>query len=121
LGPTRFPDWDLCNPRNSIHQRGDFRPLKVEFRLLHGRPVRFDCGLGAELGLNLVIELALSDGPGFCKGCVALHIKCAFAKLCLRLRKIALGPVQCRLERSSDLFRTAPGLCAPTSLLCSLA
>jgi hypothetical protein len=48
--------------------------------------------------------LALGDGPGFCQRCVALHIKSAFAKLCLRLRKIALCAVEGCRERSRIYF-----------------
>ena len=53
-GSNQVTDLDLCDPRDPIHQRGDFGPLEVEPGLLHGCPARFDSGLGPELGLNLV-------------------------------------------------------------------
>src|SRR5260221_3376694 len=54
-GSNEVADLDLRNPRNSVYQRDDFGPLEVERGLLHGRPARFDGGLGPKLGLNLVI------------------------------------------------------------------
>src|SRR5258708_35234995 len=54
-GSNEVANLDLCNPGDSIHQRGDFRPLKVEFCLFHSGLVRFDAGLAAKLCLNLVI------------------------------------------------------------------
>src|SRR6266404_8071199 len=103
-GSNQVADLDLCNPRDPIHQRGDFGPLQVERGLLYGGPARFDGGLGPKLGLNLVIQLALGNGPGFRKRCVALHIKRAFAKLCLRLRKVALRSIQRGLKRPRIYF-----------------
>ena len=55
VGSDQVANLDLCNPRDSIHQRGDFSPLQVEFRLLHRRRGRFDGRLCTQLGLNFVI------------------------------------------------------------------
>src|SRR5260370_11609413 len=55
IGSNEVADLDLCNPRNSIDQRGDFGPLQVECGLLQCCPARFDGGLSPTLGLNIVI------------------------------------------------------------------
>src|SRR6266702_1188250 len=89
-----FADLDLCDPRNSVYEGGDFGPLQVECGLLHGCRARFDGGLGPKLGLNLVIQLALGNGSSLCKRCIPLHIESAFSQLCLRLRKITLCAVE---------------------------
>ncbi len=76
---------------HSVDERHHLREADVELRGIHGGLGRLDRCLGGEVGLYVVVQLALGDRPLFGERPVALKVALRPADLCLRFGKPRLG------------------------------
>ncbi len=84
---------------NTVDERTNIGELQIQFGLFQCSFIGLDGRFGSEIGLNIVVELALRNCFFFGQRSVALHIQLRLSKLRLSLCDLRLGLIHDCLKR----------------------
>ena len=91
---------NLGDAGNPVNQGADLGESQVQFGLFDGSLVRLDSSLSRELGVGVIVQLALRNGVRLRLGNIPLHIQLSGAELRLGLGKLGFGLIQHGLKRT---------------------
>ena len=86
--------------RDAVNERPHFREADVQLRGRHGGLGRLDRCLRGQVGLDVVVQLALGNRSGVCERRIPLHVALGAPQFGLGLRELRLHLRERRLERS---------------------
>ena len=85
---------------DAVHERPDLREIEIQPRGLHGGLCRLHRRLRREIGLNVVVELALRNRTRIRERRIARDVALGLSELRLCLRELSFGLGERRLERA---------------------
>src|SRR2546430_9259098 len=89
-----IPDLHLRNSGDAVYQRRDVGEAEVEVRLFHLSLGSFYCRFRCEVCLDIVVQLALSNGALLGQRSIAVDIELSLAQVGLGLRELRFGLVE---------------------------